>query len=127
MHGSKLKVRIPKLQGVANKRFNSIFNTPLGKDIFGFLCLELTVIRMIDASNLRRPAVEPISNDIYLTFKNEFDNLNAKELAQWKQYIGYMVKPIMEENGYIHSSRSIKILFGNFFESGSKYKKFANI
>ena len=118
------KIAKPTITNVPNKMFNSMFKKSLGKDIWGFLCEDLTIIRMIDAANLRRPSVEPISNDLYQTFKSDFDKRKPEDVDRWKQFIGYMTKFIMEENGYIHDGRNFEVKFGNFFNKATRYKKF---
>ena len=65
--------------------------------------------------------------------------MTINEFDKWKQYIGYMIKFIMEKNGYIHAGRNIAIKTvngeeiasvntnkkkGKRFSNGSKYKKY---
>ena len=80
---------------------------------------------MIDAANLRKPSLEPISIDIDKEF--DLSGMNESEQKKWKQYIGYMIKIIMEKNSYIHDVRDIRINFDkefNLFKKASRYKKF---
>lgn len=119
------KPKFPTISKVDNKMFNSMFKKSLGKKIWTYLCKDITIIRMIDAANLRKPSLEPISIDIDKEF--DLSGMNESEQKKWKQYIGYMIKIIMEKNSYIHDVRDIRINFDkefNLFKKASRYKKF---
>ena len=75
MRGYHNNIKKTSLKDVPNKMFNSMFHKPLGQDIYGFLRLDLTIIRMIDAANLNRASVDPICDDIYKTFQYEFEKI----------------------------------------------------
>ena len=92
MRGYHNNIKKTSLKDVPNKMFNSMLHKPLGQDIYGFLRLDLTIIRMIDAANLGRASVDPICDDIYKAFQYEFEKMTSKEFDKWKQYIGYMIK-----------------------------------
>ena len=79
MRGYHNNIKKTSLKDVPNKMFNSIFHKPLGQDIYGFLRLELTIIRMIDAANLGRASVDPICDDIYKSFQYEFEKMTSGE------------------------------------------------
>ena len=111
---------IPQILKVANKRFNAMFKEPQGQRIWKYLCSEITIIRMIDAANLKRASVDPISSDIDVEFKLSNDQNKDK----WKQYIGYMIKIIMWENGYALDSKDIRIVSQGIFIKGARYKRF---
>lgn len=133
MRGYNNKIIKINLDEVPNKMFNSMFQTPHGKDIFGFLQFDLTVIRMIDASNLGRAAVDPICNDLYKSFF--YNKMTIRQFNKWKQFIGYMIKFIMAANGYFPAERNITIQSENgeegvdgegnrkCFSYGTRYKK----
>jgi len=73
---------------------------------------------MIDAANLKRASVDPLSKEIDIIFKISAKNDKNK----WKQYVGYMIKFIMRENDYEHDARDIKIISGGLFTKASRYK-----
>ena len=124
MRGYHNNIKKTSLKDVPNKMFNSIFHKPLGQDIYGFLRLELTIIRMIDAANLGRASVDPICDDIYKSFQYEFEKMTSEEFDKWKQYIGYMIKFEMEINDYIPAGRNIAIRSDNGEKLGNiKHKK----
>ena len=137
MRGYHNNIKKTSLKDVPNKMFNSMLHKPLGQDIYGFLRLDLTIIRMIDAANLGRASVDPICDDIYKAFQYEFEKMTSKEFDKWKQYIGYMIKFEMEINDYIPAGRNIAIRSDNgeklcntkqkkrkCFSYGTKYKVF---
>ena len=137
MRGYHNNIKKTSLKDVPNKMFNSMLHKPLGQDIYGFLRLDLTIIRMIDAANLGRASVDPICDDIYKAFQYEFEKMTSKEFDKWKQYIGYMIKFEMEINDYIPAGRNIAIRSDNgeklsnnkqkkrkCFSYGTKYKIF---
>ena len=139
MRGYHNNIKKTSLKDVPNKMFNSMFHKPLGKDIYGFLRLDLTIIRMIDAANLGRASVDPICDNIYKSFQYEFEKMTSEEFDKWKQYIGYMIKFEMEINDYIPAGRNIAIRSDNgeklcntkqkkrkCFSYGTKYKIFTN-
>ena len=113
----------PVIIDVNNKLFDRMLKEPLGQSILEFLCKEINIIRMIDASNLRRPAVEVLSEDIYNEFVSPISDMTQDEVDKWKQFIGYIIRIIMEHNGYIHVARNIDVKYGSLFKKASKYKK----
>ena len=101
-----------------HKMFYSMFKKSFGQKIWSYLTDELTMIRMIDAANLKRASVDPLSKEIDAIFKISSKNDKNK----WKQYVGYMIKFIMRKNDYIHDARDIKVISGGLFTKASRYK-----
>jgi hypothetical protein len=111
---------IPNINNVDNAKFNAMFKKKMGLKIWSFLCVDVNIIRMIDAAHLKRASVDPLSNDIEMQF-----NLSKnKEMDEWKKYIGYMIKIIMRANGYIVYSKGNRIISSKIFVTGARYEKF---
>ncbi|MBK7105545.1 MAG: hypothetical protein IPH62_09700 [Ignavibacteriae bacterium] len=98
-------------------QFSDLFNTPFGKDLWGFLNEHDNIIRMITASDLQRPAVEPLSEVLLSRFGKKIKD------DRTKQMIGHMVRQIMEAYHYYYVSNNIKIRFGSVFNRASKYSR----
>ena len=98
-------------------QFSNIYNTPFGKDIWKFLNEHDNIIRMETASDLLRPAVEPLSKLLVSNFGKPIRE------DRTKQMIGHMVRQIMEARNYRIVSNSIKIRFGDLFNVASKYTR----
>ena len=118
-----MKVRIPVIKNVNNKLFDRMLQQKLGQEVLEFLCREINIIRMIDACNLGRPAVEVLSVDLDNEFVSPFSDMTADEVDKWKQFIGYLIRLIMEHNGYAHDARDIELKYGSLFVKASRYKK----
>ena len=111
---------IPILNDVPIAKFNAMFSKKMGREIWNFLCVEVNIIRMIDAAHLKRASVDPLSNDIEMQF-----NLSKnKDFDEWKKYIGYMIKILMRANGYIVYSKGNRIISSGIFVTGARYEKF---
>ena len=112
-----------------HQMYKSMLALPLAKKIQIFLLYELTIIRMIDAANLKRASIDPIANDLFKTCENEFNQMSESEFDKWKQFIGYLILKIMVENGYDkNKGGSIPTKSSNgtkdkSFKNGSKYLK----
>ena len=72
---------------------------------------------METASDLQRPAVEPLSEVLLKRF-----GAKVKD-DRTKQMIGHMVRQIMESLNYEHFSNNIKIRFGSVFSRASRYSR----
>ena len=110
-----------------NSIFNYMLNQPLGQAIAEFLNTESNIQKMIDASDKGRPAIGALGNDIYRKFVNPMIEMSEKEVHKWKQFIGYLVRVILEANGYAHNESGVKVEEDNFFIFASTYiKKYIN-
>ena len=68
---NKILLRINKKQ-FKHLMYKGMAKQPLGKKILKFLLYELTIIRMIDAANLKRASIDPIANDLFKTCKKGY-------------------------------------------------------
>ncbi len=98
-------------------QFSDLFNTPFGQEIWTCLNEHDNIIRMLTASDLQRPAVEPLSEVLLDRFGERITDHRTKQM------IGHMVRQIMEANNYHHASNNIKIRFGSVFNRASKYSR----
>jgi hypothetical protein len=98
-------------------QFSNIYNTPFGKEVWKFLNEHDNIIRMETASDLLRPAVEPLSKLLVSKFGKAISE------DRTKQMIGHMVRQIMVAQNYRLVSSSIKIRFGDLFNVASKYTR----
>ena len=73
------------------------------------------VTQMENASNDRRPAVEGISVELVLRFGHDVGQDRVK------QFIGYLVRQVMERNGYAHESYGHTVRENPVFTKGSRY------
>ncbi|WP_376990142.1 hypothetical protein [Cupriavidus pinatubonensis] len=97
--------------------FATLAATSLGEELWSFLNEEESRIRMSTASDLGRPAVEAVEEQLLKRF-------GAAVLeGRVKQMIGHMTKQIMEQDGYIHDGHDVKITGGAPFSRGSRYKR----
>ena len=128
--GKRIKPNINKKK-FKHLMYKGMSKLPLGKKILKFLLCELTIIRMIDAANLKRASIDPIANDLFKTCKKEFVNqMKKEEFDKWKQFTGYMIYLVMDANGYKPAFKSggnvpLKIKNGiglKTFNNGKKYK-----
>jgi len=99
-----------------SNQFSNLYNTPFGREIWDFLNEHDNIIRMETASNLLRPAVEPLSKLLVKRFGSKIREDRVKQM------IGHMVRQIMEDRNYKIVSNNIKIRFGDLFTRASKYK-----
>ena len=86
-----------------------------GITLWTFLNAEQIVRRMADASDDGRTAVEDIADDLYERFGE------AVARPRVKQFIGFLVRQVMERNGYRHRSYGHRIGQNSVFSSGSRY------
>lgn len=95
--------------------FADIADTKLGRQLWEFLSLPETIIRMQTATFLERPAVEPLAPLLVAKFG---DSIRGD---RWKQLIGHMARQVMERHGYRLDAQGIRIRRGGLFSSGSRY------
>jgi hypothetical protein len=96
--------------------FSDLAETELGRRLWAKLNEEKSVWAMEVASKLRRPAVEPLGDDLLA----EFGNVVRKRRI--KQMIGHMARQIMEAHGYELAAQRIPIRFSRLFSTASRYQ-----
>lgn len=94
--------------------FRSLADTALGRDLWQFLTEELTVARLETATDLAKPAVFGIEEQLL----QRFGNVVADDRV--KQMIGHMVRQIMESKGYRIDRRDVTIASA-LFSKGTRY------
>jgi hypothetical protein len=98
------------------EKFASINNTPLGRQIWGFMTRPETVARLETASELGRPALEGIEEQLLDTFREEV-------LAdRVKQMIGHMARQIMEQRGWVLDQSEVRVLSVPFIKA-TRYRR----
>ena len=97
-------------------RFSDIHETKLGKDVFKFLIEHDNIIRMETASELGRPALEPLGDRMIGRFG---DPVKADRV---KQFIGFATRQVMESRGFQLDAQGVKIRVGALFTVASRYR-----
>lgn len=101
-------------------------NDEIMQDIFYFLSVDYVLTQLIDMSNVGKPAISPIAENIehfFMDFRKTYTHTLDDQFT--KQAIGLMVKTILEPFGYVpwkqkdlpKNSRSTK------FQSASVYRR----
>ncbi len=99
----------------------NLYDTDLGKKLWQFLNEEKSLIKMEAASDIERPALEPLQKDL----KNIVDkyDLDTNKLISYKQLIGVMCKDILLRNGFQLVKTGVKIRKEIFFKTAALYVK----
>ena len=98
------------------EKFASLYATDLGQRFWAFLTRDATVARLETASELGRPAVEGIEDQLLAEFHE--DALVDRN----KQMIGHMVRQIMEQRGWVLDQSEVKVQSVPFIKA-SRYKR----
>ncbi len=99
-------------------KFANTFKEEDGQALWDFLNEPDNVLRMVTASYLGRPAVEPLSPALLQRFGPSIKRVRLKQM------IGHMVRQVLEARGYRLDRSTVKITrIGNMFASGSRYVK----
>ncbi len=69
-----------------------------GQQLWAFLNEPNVINSMIEASANKRPAAEAIASELHQRFG---DNIRQDRV---KQFIGFLIRQVMERNGYKHTS-----------------------
>ena len=85
--------------------------------LWPFLNEPEVVAQMENASEHRRPAVEAIAFELALRFGHDVGRDRVK------QFIGYLVRQVMERNGYAHESYGHTVRENPVFTKGSRYAR----
>lgn len=97
--------------------FVALAATEQGKALWAFLNSDVIRLRMRTASDLGRPAVEGIEEQLLERFgANVLDDRN-------KQMIGQMTRQVMECEGYVLEQSDVKIIGCALFTRGTRYRR----
>lgn len=77
-----------------------------------------SVFRMEAASDLNKVAVEPLQESLLRDFPEE-----EVRTGRIKQMIGAMARQVLEARGYAWVRSGSKVITGDLFSVGSKYRK----
>ncbi|MBE0702525.1 MAG: hypothetical protein IH582_05030 [Afipia sp.] len=85
------------------EKFTSLYESDLGQHIWGFLTRPENVARLETASELSKPAVEGIEEQLLTEFREEV-------LAdRVKQMVGHMVRQILEQRDWVLDQSDVKV------------------
>ena len=102
-------------------RFSDVHNSKLGRDVLKFLNDHDNLIRMETASELGRPALEPLGDRL-------IDHLGEGVKAdRVKQFIGFATRQVMESQGFQLDAQGVKVRVGNLFTVASRYRRAAKM
>lgn len=101
-------------------RFSDIHASKLGREILKFLNEHDNVIRMETASELGRPALEPLADRMIARFGD------SVKVDRVKQFIGFATRQVMEANGFQLDAQGVKVRVGKLFTVASRYCKSDN-
>lgn len=96
--------------------FSTLYATDLGRRLWEFLNRDEIVARLETASELGKPAVEGISEQLLDAFRE--DALPDRV----KQMIGHMTRQVMEHHGWEIDLSQVRIL-GVPFAKGARYRR----
>ncbi|SCY92274.1 hypothetical protein [Paracoccus tibetensis] len=85
------------------EKFASLYATDIGQQIWAFLGQPENIARLETASELRKPAVEGLEEQLLAKFR---ENVLADRV---KQMIGHMVRQILEQRGWVLDQSDVKI------------------
>jgi hypothetical protein len=84
-------------------KFASLYASPLGQRIWAFIARNEQIARLETASELGKPAVEGIEEQLLAEFRGEI-------LAdRVKQMVGHMVRQILEQRGWVLDQADVKV------------------
>lgn len=98
------------------EKFASLFATEIGQQLLDFLTSPENVARLETASELSKPAVEGIEEQLLETFR---ENVLADRV---KQMIGHMVRQILEQRGWVLDQGDVKVQSVPFMKA-SRYRR----
>ena len=85
------------------ERFSSLYASALGQRLWGFLTQPENVARLETASELSKPAVEGIEEQLLEEFR---EDVLANRV---KQMVGHMVRQIMEQRDWVLDQTDVKV------------------
>jgi hypothetical protein len=98
-------------------RFSDIHDSKLGREILKFLNEHDNVIRLETASELGRPALEPLGDRMIDRFGE------AVKVDRVKQFIGFATRQVMEAHGFQLDAQGVKVRVGDLFTVASRYRR----
>lgn len=87
----------------SSAKFASLYASELGQRIWAFLTLPENVARLETASELNKPAVEGIEEQLLAEFR---EDILADRV---KQMVGHMVRQILEQQGWVLDQADVKV------------------
>lgn len=100
--------------------YTDIASHPASSRLWTLLNSGAWKIKMKTASDLGRPALEAVSEDILAEFPEQFSG-DWPQLDRFKQMAGAMTKQVMEAEGYVFVRNNVPIS-GAPFSRASKYR-----
>lgn len=100
--------------------YTDIVSHPASSKLWAFLNSEPAKIKMKTASDLGRPALEGVSEDLLENFPEQFSG-KWPLLDRFKQMAGAMTKQVMEAEGYEFVRNNVP-MSGTPFSRASKYR-----
>lgn len=85
------------------EKFASLYKTELGQRIWAFLTRAENVARLETASQLSKPAVEGIEEQLLEAFREEV------MVDRVKQMVGHMVRQILEQRDWVLDQSDVKV------------------
>jgi hypothetical protein len=98
------------------EKFASLYATPVGQRFWAFLIEDATIARLETASELGRPALEGVEEQLLEEFQGE------ALVDRNKQMIGHMTRQIMEQRGWVLDQSEVKVQSVPFIKA-SRYKR----
>jgi len=100
--------------------YSDVSGHPASIRLWSLLNTEPWKIKMKAASDLGRPALEGVSEDILAEFEEQFTS-EWTQLDRFKQMAGAMTKQVMEGEGYVFVRNNVP-MSGTPFSRASKYR-----
>jgi hypothetical protein len=99
------------------EHFKDVAETDLGQRLWVFLNEPESVLRMVTASELDRPAVEAVA-----PYLEEQFGPDAIAPDRVKQTIGHMIRQILEEQGLQVDAQGLRVRAGTVFSKATRYR-----
>ena len=97
--------------------FSQIAESPTGLALWSYLNKKSTLIRFEAATDMKRPALEPVQKFLVEKFGDEIRG------DRWKQMMGRMTRQIMEHHGFSLDQTGVRIRNGELFTSAARYTR----
>ena len=98
------------------EKFASLYASKIGRQLWAFLTLPENVARLETASELSKPAVEGIEEQLLEAFR---EGVLADRV---KQMIGHMVRQILEQRGWVLDQGDVKVQSVPFIKA-TRYRR----
>ena len=96
--------------------FRALADTDLGRDLWQFLNLDLIVAAMETATDLGRPAVTGVEEQLLAEFREQMVDDRVKQM------VGHMVRQVLEARGYEIERRDV-FIGSALFSKGTRYSR----